>query len=102
MQRAARGFGDSVTDGQEMPVSIEGMTAGQRLNRKGQLETVHIEPTEDGRQTVERPVLELGTDTLQKYEPSAGDRGVAVGRPDTDRDLPADLHNLLDRYFSTS
>jgi hypothetical protein len=101
-QTRARGFGDAATEGQEVPASIEGMLADQRLNLDGQLETVHIEPTEDGGKSVERPVLELGIDPLQSYEPSAGGRGAAVGRPDTDRELPADLQILLDRYFSTS
>ncbi len=95
------GFGGSAAEGQEVPANIEGLAANQRLDAEGRLETVPIDPTDEGQETVMRPVLELGTDVSREFEPSAGSRGTAVGRPDMSRALPADRQSLLDRYFST-
>ncbi|MCY4112921.1 MAG: hypothetical protein OXG33_03135 [Chloroflexi bacterium] len=95
------GLGGSAAEGQEVPANIEGLAANQRLDAEGRLETVQIDPTAEGQETVMRPVLELGTDVSREYEPSAGNRGTAVGRPDMSRALPADRQILLDRYFST-
>ena len=95
------GLGGSAAEGQEVPTNIEGLAADQRLDAQGQLETVPIDPTAEGQETVMRPVLELGTDVSREFEPSAGNRGTAVGRPDMSRALPADRQILLDRYFST-
>ena len=94
------GLGGSAAEGQEAPANIEDLAANQRLDAEGRLETVIIDPTEEGQETVMRPVLELGTDVSREYEPSAGSRGTAVGRPDMSRALPADRQILLDRYFS--
>ena len=98
---AGGGLGGSAAEGQEVPANIEGLAADQRLDAQGQLETVPIDPTAEGQETVMRPVLELGTDVSREFEPSAGNRGTAVGRPDMSRALPADRQILLDRYFST-
>ena len=95
------GLGGSAAEGQEVPANIEGLAANQRLDAEGRLETVPIDPTAEGQETVMRPVLELGTDVSREFEPSAGSRGTAVGRPDMSRALPADRQILLDRYFST-
>ncbi|MCY3914012.1 MAG: hypothetical protein OXG43_12340 [Chloroflexi bacterium] len=95
------GLGGSAAEGQEMPANIEGLAANQRLDAEGRLETISIDPTAEGQETVMRPVLELGTDVSREFEPSAGSRGTAVGRPDMSRALPADRQILLDRYFST-
>ena len=95
------GLGDSAAEGQEVPSNIEDLAANQRLDAEGRLETISIDPTAEGQETVMRPVLELGTDVSREFEPSAGNRGMAVGRPDMSRALPADRQILLDRYFST-
>ncbi len=95
------GLGSSGAEGREVPANIEDLPVNQRLNAEGRLETVPIEPTEEGQVMAMRPVLELGTDDSREFEPSAGNRGIAVGRPDMSRALPADRQILLDRYFST-
>ena len=98
---AGGGFGSSAAEGREVPANIEDLPLNQRLNAEGRLETVTIEPTDEGQETALRPVLELGTDDSRDFEPSAGNRGMAVGRPDMSRALPADRQILLDRYFAT-
>ena len=98
---AGGGFGSSAAEGREVPANIEDLPLNQRLNAEGRLETVTIEPTDEGQETALRPVLELGTDDSRDFEPSAGNRGMAMGRPDMSRALPADRQILLDRYFAT-
>ena len=59
---AGGGFGSSAAEGREVPANIEDLPLNQRLNAEGRLETVTIEPTDEGQETALRPVLKLGTD----------------------------------------
>lgn len=96
----SQGGGDSAASGRALEGTLETLAPEQRLNVEGQLEIVEIKPTEEGAETVERPVLELGPGGPSGYEASAGDRGFAVGRPDVARNVPLDMLPMLDRYFS--
>ena len=96
----SQGGGDSAASGRALEGTLETLAPEQRLNTDGQLEIVEIKPTEEGAETVERPVLEIGPGGPSGYEASAGDRGFAVGRPDVARNVPLDMLPMLDRYFS--
>ena len=97
----ATGGGDSAASGRALEGTLETLAPEQRLNVDGQLEIVEIEPTEEGAELVERPVLELGSGAGSGFEASAGDRGFAVGRPDVARDVPLDMLPMMDRYFAS-
>ncbi|MBM4437023.1 MAG: hypothetical protein FJ029_07255 [Actinobacteria bacterium] len=101
--RGPRGGGglDSSAQGRELPALLETLPANARLNASGSLEVVELTPEGDKGPKAQRPVLELGTDTTTPFEPSAGARAFAVGRPDVSRSLPLDLQPLLDRYFTS-
>ena len=60
-----------------------------------------IDPTAEGAERAERPVLELGTDSERRFDAAAGSQGFALGRADVDRRLPPELRPLLDNYFAS-
>jgi hypothetical protein len=95
------GGGDSAAQGRALPGLLETLPPEQRLNAEGRLEIVTIDPTAEGAERAERPVLELGTDSERRFDAAAGSQGFALGRADVDRRLPPELRPLLDNYFAS-
>lgn len=93
------GSGASNAAGQVVPDALENLPPGQRIGADGNLEIVRIDASADTNETVDRPILELGTDREQRFDAPAGSLGFAVGRPDVDRSLPPELQPIVDRYF---
>jgi hypothetical protein len=98
---AASGGGDSFASGRGLEGTLETLAPEQRLNVDGELEIVEVEPTDEGVELIERPILELGSGGGTVFESSAGDRGFAVGRRDVARSVPLDMLPMMDRYFTS-
>ncbi len=95
------GLGASNVVGQAVPDALENLPLDQRIGADGNLEIVRIDASADTDETIDRPILELGTDREQRFDAPAGSLGFAVGRPDVDRSLPPELQPIVDRYFQS-
>ena len=99
---AGDGSTSSVSEGKLVEGGVEALSPKERLNVEGRLEVVRIEPTAKSAELRPYKLNEVGSSEVPQIESWTTDGGVAVGRRDFSRVIPADFLPTLDRYLLPS